>query len=78
MNKQSPRERLIARRNGEPVVQTADPVIAVAASQARLSRQQLKALEERFPARTTDNPTLAAQYLGQQQVLAEIRRSFSD
>lgn len=45
---------------------------------ARLSRAQLADLESRFPPRPTDNPTLAAQYLGQQQVLNEIRKNFSD
>lgn len=76
MSRPSPRERFLSNRNvANPTAQPVSPVPMLA---ARLSRAQLADLESRFPPRPTDNPTLAAQYLGQQQVLNEIRKNFSD
>lgn len=55
-----------------------DTAVTTSAYMGRLSRQQMALLDSQFPPRATDNPTVAAQYLGQQQVLAKLRAEFSE
>lgn len=42
-----------------------------------LTPAQYQRLEDQFPSRITDNPTLAAIQLGQQMVLQALRRGFA-
>lgn len=42
----------------------------------RLTQEQYQLLEDKFPPQRTDNPIIAAQELGQQQVLQALRRGF--
>lgn len=51
-------------------------VIAKELVSVTLTREQYKRLEDEFPPRITDNPTLAAIQLGQQQVLRAVRNGF--
>lgn len=79
MSKLSPRDRLVSRQGQIPVTTApaVDPAQQAAASLgARLTKAQYQALEAMFPPRLTAEPTLAAQYLGQQQVLQAIRNQF--
>lgn len=41
-----------------------------------LTTEQYNRIADKFTARLTDNPTLAAVYLGQQMVLQELRQGF--
>lgn len=72
---------MLSRRNAvgaAPQPSTAAPVATSSAYMGRLSRQQMAQIEARLPPRVTDNPILAAQYLGQQQVLQLLRSDFSE
>ena len=55
----------------ESGVLSAQPMVSVT-----LTREQYQRLEQGFPARLTDQPTLAAIQLGQQMVLKALRDGF--
>lgn len=52
------------------------PASGLPVVQVTLTAEQFDALDVQFPPRATDNPIVAAQQLGQQQVLRALRRGF--